>query len=125
MLLLSVIPLSFEHFPFFPFPLYMLIMLPFFHSSGISWWWAVLFSIVLYISMDLFVALVKISFGISSGPVAFLFCSFFWAFFISCVVISSMFWCFSVSAVSLTAFVILFVHAWYSGLPSLAWYSSS
>ena len=33
-LLASVIPLSFEHFPLVPLPLYSLVMFPFSHCSG-------------------------------------------------------------------------------------------
>ena len=49
-LLARVMPLSFEHMPLFPFPLYSLIIWPFCHCSGISLLLAMVCSISLYIS---------------------------------------------------------------------------
>ena len=128
-LLASVIPLSLEHLPFIPFPLYSHLMFLFFHAPGISSVLWILFSISRYISFVFLVALMNASFCMSSGHVLFLVFSFLIAWFSSFIVISSLpcdVWFLSYSLqISLTLFSIFSVHSWYAGVPGHAWYSSS
>ena len=72
-LLARVIPLSFEHFPFVPLPLYSLIISPVCHWVGILCVCIILLIVWRYMSFTFGSAFVNISFGILSGPVALLF----------------------------------------------------
>ena len=122
-LLASVIPLSFEHFPFSSLPLYSLIISPSSQLRGVSsslWTFSSIsfrtFLVSLFASM-------KISFGILSGPRLLFLFSFFIAAFIS----FSLIWSSVSVAVSgsfsrffLTWVFILLVHSAYSAVPSLA-----
>ena len=125
-LLARVIPLSFEHLPLLPLPLYSRIICPFCHCSGMSLLSAIVCSAFLYPLIVWGSALVNISFGISSGPVAFPFFSLCIASVSSVVRIGSM------SSFIPSDSVILFIvvsislfHSAYWGLPSLAWYRFS
>ena len=67
-LLASVIPLSFEHFPLVPLPLYSLVMFPLSHCSGmlpLSWMWLSIFRYNFRVFMEAFR---KILSGMLSGP---------------------------------------------------------
>ena len=82
-LLVSVIPLSLEHFPFCPLPLYILIISPSAHSSG-------MFSLLCAFSIIVFSAFlvsssasINIWLGSLSGPRLFFLFSFFISFCIS------------------------------------------
>ena len=70
-LLESVIPLSFEHLSFVPFPLYIIMMLPSCHSSGISSVWVIVLSASRNISLVSLLVSMNISLGMLSGPVLF------------------------------------------------------
>ena len=72
-LLAKVIPLSFEHFPFVPLPLYSRIISPVCHWVGILCVCIILFIVCRYMCFTFGSAFVNISFGILSGPVALLF----------------------------------------------------
>ena len=87
-LLARVIPLSFEHFPFFHFPLYSLTIFPVCHCEGISFVFAMLLRTLWYFSMVSVLASMNISFGISSSPMASPLFSFLIASVISFVVTS-------------------------------------
>ena len=72
-LLDSVVPLSFEHFPLVPLPLYSLVMFAFSHCSGMlpfSRMWLSIFRYTLWVFP---VAFRKISLGMLSGPEHFSF----------------------------------------------------
>ena len=70
-LLAKVMPLSLLHSPFSPFPLYILIISPFCHSSGIFSSLNTLFIISRYIALVALLASMNTSFGMVSGPVLF------------------------------------------------------
>ena len=70
-LLLNVILLSLQHCPFFPFPLYIQIILPCFHSCGISSVLYMLLNMVRIFFLILSPDSIRASFGMSSGPTAF------------------------------------------------------
>ena len=76
-LLATVIPRSFEHIPFLPFPLYSLVIVPICHCWGVSCFLIMQLNIFLYILFVLLSAFVNISFGISSGQQLFPFFRFF------------------------------------------------
>ena len=121
-LLAMVMPLSFEHIPLFPFPLYSLIIWSFWHCSGISLLLAMVCSISLYISTVWDSAFVNVSFGISSGPVALPFFRVFMDFSIAFSSIRSISSFISSDSDSvLIVFFISFVHSSNCGLPSRAW----
>ena len=126
MLLPSVIPLSFEHFPFIPFPLYSLFMCPFCHCSGGFRFCRMVFMTSRYISLVVSDASIMASLGIPSGPVALFRFSDLMALFSSSWVIfgGGGSWL-SCSFISLTLVSILLVHSSYSGFPGLAWYRFS
>ena len=110
-LLARVIPLSFEHFSFFPLPLYSLTIFPVRHCEGISFVFAMLLRTSRYFSMVSVLASMNISFGISSGPMAFPLFSFLIASVISFVVTSCVGLFISVDSASL-----FLLFAWF--LPS-------
>ena len=70
-LLGSVIPPPFEHFPFIPFPLYIVMMLPSCHSSGISSVWLIVLSASRNISLVSLLASMNIAFCMLLGPALF------------------------------------------------------
>ena len=62
MLLDTVIPLSFEHLPFFPFPLYSRVIIPLRHSSGMFFLMCTMFvTFVVYTVRALMVMSVRLS----------------------------------------------------------------
>ena len=121
-LLDTVIPLSLEHFPFFPLPLYIFVILPFLQVSGICFFSRIMLKILLYISFVLWFASIKTSFGILSGPVLLFRLSFLMVLSSSSGWISS---CFVMSLflvfVSLFFSIMAFVLGISSGVASLAW----
>ena len=126
-LLARVIPLSFEHFPLIPFPLYGRRMCPSCQLSGISSSSCILLSAVLNISLVSLFASMNVSLGISSGPRLFFLLSFFIALLSSLYVIFSVFfsrWSVASRAFS-TVFSMWFVLVSYSGVPGHAWYRFS
>ena len=126
-LLARVIPLSFEHFPLIPFPLYSRRMCPSCQLSGISSFSCILLSADLNISLVFLFASMNVSLGISSGPRLFFLLSFFITLLSSLYVIFSVFFsCWSAACMAFsTVFSMWFVHVSYSGVPGLAWYRSS
>ena len=120
-LLARVIPLSFEHFPFFPLPLYSLRISP---SRQLSALW-ILLKILHSMCLVSWSASMNTSFGILSGPRLFFLFSLLMALFISFGVMGSSpcsgFVLLFLTACS-TATLISSVDLWYSGCPSLAWY---
>ena len=111
-LLDSVIPLSLEHLPFIPFPLYIVMISPSCHSCGIVSVLVILFRVAWYMVLVSWSASMKASFGMLSGPVFFFLLSFFIAVFSSFVSICfiSGLCCICVS-ISLTLFFISSVHS--------------
>ena len=121
-LLARVIPLSLEHFPFWPLPLYSLMILPSSHDLGMlssSWTLFIILVRVLVVSR---LASRNISLGTSSGPWLFFLLSYLIAFFVSFIVTGSWpcFLLFAFCSAVLTVVVISSVHSWNSGFPSLA-----
>ena len=122
MLLANVMPLSFEHFPLVPLPLYSRVMFPFSHWGGISLFLSILLNMFRYIYLVALEDFVKIPFGILSGPGHFLVLR-------DLMVISSSFIENGVSSSAfsryasrlLTVLSICLVHLSYSGFPSRAW----
>ena len=125
-LLETVMPLSFEHFPLIPLPLYILVTDPSCHSIGIFWDCSMVFNVCRYRSRVGRVALMKASLGMSSGPQLFAGFSFFIAWFSSCSVIGVCGWlcCLSISH-SFTLVMMVSVRVLLSWSASLAWYSCS
>ena len=70
-LLDSVIPLSLEHLPFIPFPLYIVMISPSCPSCGIVSVFVILFRGAWYMVLVSWSASMKASFGMLSGPVFF------------------------------------------------------
>ena len=70
-LLATVIPRSFEHIHFLPFPLYSHVIVPIFNCWGVSCFLIMQLNRFLYMLIVLLSAFVNISFGISSGPQLF------------------------------------------------------
>ena len=81
-LLASVIPLSFEHFPLIPFPLYSLRIWPSCQLCGISSFTWILLNASLKISLVFLLASMNVSLGMSSGPRLFFLFSFLWLFLV-------------------------------------------
>ena len=82
-LLASVIPLSFEHFPLVPFPLYSLKIWPICQLSGISSLTWIMLNASLKISLVFLFASMNVSLGMSSGPgLSFLFNFYGYSFFL-------------------------------------------
>ena len=80
-------PLSLAHCPFVSLPLYILIMVPSFHSSGVSSFSYILLKILNIFFLIVLLASINASFGISSGPVAFPLSNAFMAVFSYFIVI--------------------------------------
>ena len=79
-LLARVIPLSLEHFPFWPLPLYSLMILPSSHDLGmLSSSWTLFIILVRVLVVSRFASR-NISLGMSSGPWLFFLLSFLIAF---------------------------------------------
>ena len=77
MLLERVIPLSLQHLPLVPLPLYSLMTSPLSHCLGISLVFAMLLNTFRYSSLVWALASVRAVFGILSGPGALCLCRFF------------------------------------------------
>ena len=77
MLLERVIPLSLQHFPLVPLPLYSLMTSPLSHCLGISRVFPMLLNTFRYSSFVWALASVRAVFGILSGPGALCLCRFF------------------------------------------------
>ena len=76
MLLERVIPLSLQHLPLVPLPLYSLMTSPLSHCLGISLVFAMLLNTFRYSSFVWALASVRAVFGILSGPGALCLCRF-------------------------------------------------
>ena len=128
-LLARVMPLSFEHLPLVPLPLYGLIMLPCSQLLGIVSSWCIWLIACLSSFLVVGSASMNTSLGISSGPMLFRRLSFLMAVLISFVVMSSLpcsllfgvLPLFLLLSNSLIVSVMCFVQASYSGVPGLAW----
>ena len=75
-LLARVITLSLEHFPFWPLPLYSLMILPLSHDLGMISSSCTLLIILVRFLVVFWLASRNISFGMSSGPWLFFLLSF-------------------------------------------------
>ena len=80
MLLERVIPLSLQHLPLVPLPLYSLMTSPLSHCLGIARVFAMLLNTFRYSSFVWTLASVRAVFGILSGPGALCLCKFFYDF---------------------------------------------
>ena len=124
-LLARVIPLSFEHFPFLPLPLYSRIISPCSQLVGISSVVCILLKIFRMVFLTVLFPSMNISFGISSGPRLFFLFSFLMALFNSFSLNGSLPWLLVVVVFSVawwTVSVMCWVQFAYSGVPGLAWY---
>ena len=125
MLLERVIPLSLQHLPLVPLPLYSLMTSPLSHCLGISLVFAMLLNTFRYSSFVWALASVRAVFGILSGPGALCLCRFFMILLSSSFVkgMGILFFVESLSCFILS--VIVFVWCSYMGSPGLAWYRFS
>ena len=125
MLLERVIPLSLQHLPLVPLPLYSLMTSPLSHCLGISRVFAMLLNTFRYSSFVWALASVRAVFGILSGPGALCLCRFF-MILLSSSIVKGMGILFFVEFLScLILSVIVFVWCSYRGSPGLAWYRFS
>ena len=123
-LLVSVIPLSFEHFPWVPFPLYSPRVWPICQLSGISSFTWILLKASLKISLVFLFASMNIPLGMSSGPR--LFFQFLWLFLFPLGIFGLVLMLFvQLFGVFFTSVSMYFVQFSYSGVPGLAWYRVS
>ena len=125
MLLERVIPLSLQHLPLVPLPLYSLMTSPLSHCLGISLVFAMLLNTFRYSSLVWALASVRAVFGILSGPGALCLCRFF-MILLSSSFVKGMWILFFVEFLSCFILsVIIFVWCSYMGSPGLAWYRFS
>ena len=127
MLLERVIPLSLQHLPLVPLPLYSLMTSPLSHCLGIARVFAMLLntSRYRYSSFVWALASVRAMFGILSGPGALCLCKFCMTLFSSSIV-KGMGILFFVEFLSCSILsIIVFVWCSYRGYPGLAWYRFS
>ena len=125
MLLERVIPLSLQHLPLVPLPLYSLMTSPLSHCLGIARVFAMLLNTFRYSSFVWALASVRAVFRILSGPGALCLCKFFMTLFSSSIV-KGMGILFFVEFLSCSILsIIIFVWCSYRGSPGLAWYRFS
>ena len=125
MLLERVIPLSLQHLPLVPLPLYSLMTSPLSHCLGIARVFAMLLNTFRYSSFVWALASVRVVFGILSGPGALCLCRFF-MILLSSSIVKGMGILFFVEFLSCSILsVMVFVWCSYRGSPGLAWYRFS
>ena len=133
MLLAGVIPLSFEHLPLVPLPLYSLIMWAWSQLDGICPFWCILFIVVRRVflcSRQLlrrFRLVCRLVVGFFSVLVFLLHFGVLWMWFLLLLVDFLLLVLATFFLIGCFGFLLLFffVHWSYAGVPGLAWYSSS